>query len=135
MRYFLGFSLLEILITLVIISIVAGFCIPLYSQHLTNERRLEAKIALEKAAAALEEYYTLHNTYQGATLENLGFSLLIVKNNYRLAVMEITDNTFSLRAIPLESQAQEDRVCGTLILNEAGKKDKTGNGKLSDCWG
>ncbi len=134
MRNFFGFSLLEILITLAIISLLTGLCFPLYSQHIAEERRLEAKITLEKLAAALEGYYTAHNTYQGATLEQLGFSTFIAKNNYQLTMTALTENTFSLSATPIASQAQQDTLCKTLILNAIGGKSITGNGQLSDCW-
>jgi len=134
MRNSHGFSLFEILITLIIISILAGLCLPLYSQHLATERRLEAKIALEKLAAALESYYTVHNTYHGATLEQLGFSVFIAKNSYQLSITALTDNTFSLTATPLTSQAQQDPLCGTLLLNAIGGKSITGSGQISDCW-
>lgn len=134
MRNSHGFSLFEILITLIIISLLTGLCLPLYSQHLAIERRLEAKIALEKLAGALESYYTTHNTYHGATLEQLGFSAFIAKNNYQISITALTDNAFSLAAMPLTSQAREDILCGTLILNAVGGKSITGNGQISDCW-
>jgi type IV pilus assembly protein PilE len=134
MRPFLGFSLLEILITLAIISILASFCFPLYSQHLTEERRLEAKIALEKLAATLENYYTVHNTYQNANLAQLGFSTFIANNNYKLAIIISAENAFTLTATPLANQAQQDILCKTLTLNSNGVKSISGNGKLSDCW-
>lgn len=130
-----GFNLLEVLITLGIIGILTSLCFPLYSHHLIEERRLEAKITLEKLATALESYYLSHNTYQGATLENLGFSTFIAKNNYQLAITNITNNTFSLTATPLANQAQQDTQCATLIFNAIGGKNITGNGLISDCWG
>ena len=128
MRYSYGFSLLELLITLTIIGILASFCFPIYSQHIASERRLEAKIALEKLAADLEKYYITHNTYQGATLENLGFSPSIAAGQYQLAITT-TENTFSLAAVP----AQQDK-CGTLTVDSTGKKATTGTDSLSDCW-
>ncbi len=130
-----GFSLLEILVVLAIVSILTRLCLPLYSQHLVTERRLEAIITLEKLAAALENYYTVHNTYQGTNLEKLGFSSLIAKNNYQLTITTLSDNMFSLAATPLTHQAQQDNSCGTLALDATGKKSITGNGQISDCWG
>ncbi len=130
-----GFSLLEIIITLAIISIVTALCFPLYSQHIAEEHRLEARMTLEKLAAALENYYLSHNTYQGATIENLGFSTMIAKDNYQLAITSLTSTTFSLTATPMASQAEQDLLCKTLILNATGGKNITGEGQVSDCWG
>ena len=129
-----GFSLFELIITLAIISILTSLCIPLYTQHVTEERRLEAKITLEKLAAALESYYVTHNTYQGANLEQLGFSSFIAKNNYKITMTDLTDTTFSLTATPQAHQAQQDTLCKTLILNATGGKNITGKGQISDCW-
>jgi len=135
MRYSYGFSLLEILITLVIISILTSLCFPLYSQHVAEERRLEAKMTLEKLAAALERYYIAHNTYQGASLEQLGFSTMIAKNNYQVVITSLTENSFTLAATPLAEQAEQDILCKTLVFNAVGGKSITGKGQISDCWG
>jgi type IV pilus assembly protein PilE len=129
-----GFNLLEILISLVIIGILTGLSFPLYSQHITHARRLEAKIALAKLAAALEEYSAIHNTYQGATLATCGFSDLIAKNNYRLRMTTLTNDSFSLAASPLSNQAKQDTLCATLTLNAAGEIGITGSGQIADCW-
>lgn len=129
MRYSDGFSLLEIVITLTIIGILASFCLPIYSQHLVAERRLEAKIALEKLTANLEKYFFIHNSYQGATLENLGFSSAIAAGRYHLCITTLTENAFSLAAVPVE----QDK-CGTFTVDSTGKKRTSGTDSAADCW-
>ncbi len=116
MRSLHGFNLLEILIALVIMSILTSLCFPLYSHHVAEERRIEAKITLEKLAAALELYYLTHN-------------------NYQLKITSLTDTTFSLAATPEARQAEQDILCKTLMINAAGGKSITGKGQISDCWG
>ena len=129
-----GFSLLELMITLTIIGILTAFCLPLYSQHMIETHRLEAKIALEKLAATFENYFIEHNSYQGATLEILKTPSLVSKNNYQLIIKKLSDNYFSIAAKPLAHQAAQDTICATLTLDSLGKKEITGIGKLSDCW-
>ena len=129
-----GFSLFELLITLSIIGIVTLVTLPAYTEHVTHEHRIEAEIALEKLAASLEQYNTLYNTYQGATLQSLGDSEMVSNNTYQLSIMSATDIEFLLKATPIGEQANKDKQCGSLTLNSKGEKGITAQGKTSDCW-
>jgi type IV pilus assembly protein PilE len=134
MFYSLGFSLFELLITLTIIGILTLIALPAYTEHVAHEHRIEAEIALEKLAASLEQYTTLHNTYQNATLESLGSPEIVANNTYQLSITTATDTYFLVIATPSDAQASKDKTCGTLTLNSEGEKGITGQGKLSDCW-
>src|SRR5579872_1815865 len=81
-----GFHLLELLIAIAIISLLATLSIPLYSQYIVQERRLEAVQVLSKLAIAMEEYHVDQNSYVDATLAELHFSELIVDGYYQLAI-------------------------------------------------
>lgn len=129
-----GFSLIELLIVVAIISILSALCIPLYSQHFVREKRLEAEITLSKLALAMENYYTVHNSYEEASLESLGFVEKIAGDRYQLAIIKATNNEFELAAAPLNNQAEKDSRCGTLILNSTGEKNISGTGLVTDCW-
>ena len=129
-----GFSLLELMIVLAIISTLTVLSFPLYSQHFIRAKRLEAAITLSKLAVALEQYYTLHNTYQQATLAILGFPEKIADNRYQLQIITATETDFRVRANPFNEQAKLDKRCGALLLNSQGEKSITGPGKLLDCW-
>ena len=59
-----GFSLIEILISLGIIVIISAFAIPAYTHYIVRTERAAAEIALSKLAVALEQYYTINNTYK-----------------------------------------------------------------------
>lgn len=129
-----GFSLIELMIALAIVGILSMLCLPLYSQHITHARRLEAEINLVKLANALEHYFLIHQTYQNATLSNLGFPEKIVHEQYQLVITEATDSTYAIHADPLDKQAQQDGLCASLLMDSQGKREITGAGKLNECW-
>lgn len=125
-----GFTLIEILITLVIIGILAMYAVPAYHEHVAKARRTAAETVLVQLASALESYYMSNNSYQGATLQSLGFSELIVKNTYQLSIANLTDTHYALTAVPLGDQAEYDQACGVLTLNSTGEK----GAKQDGCW-
>lgn len=123
-----GLSLLELMIVCAIISILAAFSLPVYSHYLVRAKRLQAAIELTHLAAALERYYTLHNTYQEAALG-------IAKNDsYQFIVSAATDSEYRLVAKPRGRQAEQDTLCGALTLNALGEKGITGPGRSAECW-
>lgn len=125
---------MELMITIVIISIFAGFCFPLYSHYLVRARRFEAETELTKLAIAMEKFNLEHNSYEQATLAVLEFPELIAKNNYRLMIQSATAEDYLLIAEPLNKQAESDANCGELILNADGKKMISGSGDVNKCW-
>ena len=61
-----GFSLIELMITVAIIAILAAIAIPSYMDSVWKGKRAEAKAAILKALQAEERYYTQNNTYVDA---------------------------------------------------------------------
>jgi len=58
-----GFSLIEVLITVAIISVLAAIAIPSYQYSIMKSRRADAKVALSELAQAQERFYTDRRTY------------------------------------------------------------------------
>lgn len=123
-----GFSLFELLIVLVIISILASISYPIYTHALIKSHRTEAKIALMNLANRLESYYLENNnSYMGANLSKLHFKKTTDKNLYQLS-LKSTPNTYQLFA----SATFSDPECSRLMLNQLGEKTSTGS--LKQCW-
>src|SRR3990167_9682244 len=115
-----GFHLIEILLTLVIISIITLFALPQYTQHLVKQKRLEAATMLMKLALALEKYQLVHANYDDASLDNLKIPEYVAENSYQLAISQAEENDYLITATPLHEQASRDVQCGQLSVDPQG---------------
>jgi type IV pilus assembly protein PilE len=129
-----GFHLLEILIVLTIIAISGGWVLGNYQSFLVFERRSEAKTALLKLAASLEDYALIHGSYTDATLLACNITSLVADNFYLLQI-DIADTFhYHLSAIPRSTQAKLDTQCGALSLSSNGEKNISGTKTWQHCW-
>lgn len=58
-----GFTLLEVLIVIVILGVVAGLAIPIYSSQIERARGQEALMNLGALREAAQRYYSSNNSY------------------------------------------------------------------------
>lgn len=138
-----GFSLIELLIAIVVLSLITTAAVTSYRGSVIKARRADAKAGLLELAQLLERNYTESNS----------FSTNISGNPYPLAftvsprdgtayynlqfpggvVTSPTAQSYILQAVPSGSQ-QEDTRCMTLTLDEAGTKNNSGPGTVAECW-
>jgi type IV pilus assembly protein PilE len=129
-----GFHLIEIIIVVAIISILSAISVPIYTQYTTHARRAEAVSALMELSIALEHFHLEHNTYEEASLLVLNFPEDIADHHYRLIIQTTTSHEYALHAEPRGKQAENDAICGTLILDSNNRKNITGTGNIHECW-
>lgn len=124
-----GFTLIELLITIVIVGVLAAIAYPSYQNSVLKSNRTEGTRTMLETAQTLERCYTTSNTYVGCV------PATIVTDNgyYSIAVAAPTASTFTLTATPQGNQTK-DGECGTLTLNQAGAKGKSGTASVTDCW-
>jgi type IV pilus assembly protein PilE len=127
-----GFTLLELLITLLILGILLGIALPSYQRYLQRGQRAEA-VRLLLAAAACQERIRSSAGFYDTTRCTEGFGL----ERYRLRIEPAgvpTATAFRLIAEPDSIRA--DDPCGALGLDQAGTRSITGNASaLAACWG
>jgi type IV pilus assembly protein PilE len=138
-----GFTLLELMVVVAIISLVAAYAAFNYGRYAFRTRRSEGQQTLMAIAAAEERYFTTYNTYvittAGITLtgtNGLAFKSANSVNGYyaiTVAAGASGDNqSYQLTATPAGSQVGDK--CGNLLLDNAGAKTFSGNTSNGDCW-
>jgi len=128
-----GFTLVELVIVVAIVGILAAIAIPAYQNDMQRSRRSDGQVALMNMAAQMERYYTMNNTYSGAsTPAIIGIPTASPSGYYNLSVTNLTPSSFTLNAAPIAGGAQANDPCGTLTLTSLNVKGPTVAG--TTCW-
>ena len=111
-----GFSLIELMITVVIAAILVSIALPNYIESVRKSRRGEAKTVLTQIASLQESFRTEQNRYT-EDLTELGFPAAgwnVTENGYyQFSVLPAAAGCpiatcFQLQAEPVPGSAQED---------------------------
>jgi type IV pilus assembly protein PilE len=136
MRTQKGFTLIELMITVVIIGVLAAIAYPSYTNSVTKSKRRAAEACLSSYAQYMERFYTANMRYD-KKIDNTNNALPAVDcasvqntgKDYRYQIQAVTRSTYTLAAVPSGIQATRDAACGTLTLNQAGTR-----GAIASCW-
>lgn len=147
----LGFTLVELMIALIIISVLAAIAIPSYQGYIARSNRTAVKALMTEIASRQESFLSDRRAY-ATTLTALGYTdtaatttlyltpggtLTTVTGTevlYSLALTIPAAGTWTLTATPLNLQARRDTECTALTLQSSGLKSATGSAPNS-CWG
>lgn len=136
-----GFTLVEMVIVVLIISVLAAIAYPAYQNHVIKTRREAAKGCLLEMQQFMERFYTTNLRYDQTTPGGVAVALppcqagQDVTNHYQVALDGAPTRTaYRLRALPQGRQATVDTYCGTMTINNQGVKTKTGSQTVDQCW-
>jgi type IV pilus assembly protein PilE len=140
-----GFTLVELMVTVVIIGILAAIAYPSYTQYVRRGHRAAARAQLMEAAQFMERNYTMNNfSYAGVgaaqlTLAGLGQSpkppqAAIYNINLNPAP---TATTYTLAAAPVGGGIMANDECATMTIDQTGAKGLAGapTATVAECWG
>lgn len=149
-----GFTLVELVVTMVIAAILASIAIPSYSAYIRKSHRTDAKSALLGMAALEERFFSTNNTYS-ATPSDLGYAAgttvpfaVGLNNDYNITTLGVnaavapvnttsvgTPATYTIIATAVGAQAA-DTACATLQITSGGVQTATGTDPNAsvDCW-
>ncbi len=136
-----GFTLIEMMVTVSIITLLGAVAFPSYSQYTSRAKRASAGTCLQQQALFMERVYASNMRYD----QNAGVATTLpaascatdLANVYVIAfaASQPSQRTFTILATPQNDQATRDVACGALSLDQAGVKGRSGSGATVDkCW-
>lgn len=128
-----GFTLIELMITVVVVAILAAVAMPSYTEYIKRSHRSNARTTLVGAAQWMERAATAIGSYPLTGSVTAGI-LSVEGNRYSVtATVALSGQTFTFTATPLGTQATDK--CGSLIIDQAGRKTVTGASLTAEeCW-
>lgn len=147
-----GFTLLELMTTVMVFGILAVIAYASYTSQIVKAQRSVAKSALLDAATRQEQYFFSNRAYTAA-ITNLGYAGAYFGKDgvpsasstdaiYELSAV-INDTTacggapcFKLTATPVTGSLQAGDKCGNFTITSTNNRDvvNSNGASASDCW-
>lgn len=139
-----GFTLIEIMIVIVIISILAAIAIPAYQSYLLRGGRADGKSMLLGIMQAQERFFSQNQTYTtNLGTGGLGYAGVAAnagapsgEKRYLITAQACENNIALCVQLTATRQASQtaDTECGNLIIDSRGNKSETGSSTADVCW-
>ena len=129
-----GFTLIELMITMVIIGILSAIALPSYSSYVKHANRAQIEGAMMSIGQLEERYFTGNNSYCTSSASCTWLTGYDGATNYTITVVTPSATnlsaTYDIIATPVAGYS--DPNCGTLTINSLNQKFSTGTS--SSCW-
>ena len=142
-----GFTLIELMVTLVVAAILISIAVPSYQSQVRKSRRTEARNAVMDLAAREERYYSVNNAYTNVALElgygqdNAVISGRPIGSGYYTVSVDLKDpkpdatpptrGGFTITATAAGAQLK-DTPCKTFAVDDVGTQTSTPS--ATECW-
>jgi type IV pilus assembly protein PilE len=142
-----GFTLIELVVTMLIISILASIAIPAYMENIRRAKRTQAQVAITGLAHAFERNFTNTNTFATkpdgtGTVDSSGKPTIFPPGvpasgtaYYTLtAVIPAGGASFTITATPVAGGQMAGDKCGNFTYTSSGAQGVSGTAPVTDCW-
>jgi type IV pilus assembly protein PilE len=140
-----GFTLIELMIVVAIITILAAVGYPSYTEYVMRSHRQAAKNAAFQIADRQEQFF-LDNRSYALNLTQLGYPSAVIglkrdgqfttsgdaDRTYVTVLVNTSATTYTVLMVPQLVQWQRDSDCVALLLTQSGDRDATG--PSTECW-
>lgn len=125
-----GFTLIEVMITVVIVGILTAVAVPAYSDYVTRGRLAEAFTSLGGAQAAAEQFWANNRTYVGFEAAS---TFPANSTNFTYAISGASTSAYTITA------TGTGKAAGFVYtINQNGTQTTTGSptgwGTSGTCW-
>jgi len=135
-----GYTLIELVIVVAIIGILSALAYNSYQDSAIKSRRKAATACMMESAQFLERNYTTNLRYD---VDNAGAGIVVPAGTcqadlgnffaFDVPAATLTARTYTVRATPLGLQLAKDQ-CGTLTIDQAGTKTRSGTMAPAECF-
>jgi type IV pilus assembly protein PilE len=140
-----GFTLVELMITCVILAIIVAIALPSYNAQTQKSRRTDARNALLDIAGREERFLSVSNSYSQLPSDvgygGAGWPQNVTPNSYYsvtvVAPAGANPPTFTVTATPINVQAG-DTACATFSVDQTGQQLAFTAAAVNNstiCWG
>ncbi len=136
-----GFSIIEVMIAVTIVSILSAFAIPSYSEYIRRGHRADARAALLQAQQWLERSSTATGVYPTALPNALQWRLADgtpdPTKRYTIGFQAGNTNARFTLAATRKAGPQETDRCGDFTITNTGVREainKTSGATTTECW-
>jgi type IV pilus assembly protein PilE len=132
-----GFTLIELMIVVAVVAILAAVAYPSYQAQVRKGRMGQAQADMLELAQFMERCFAANNNYVGCNLPftsspRTGTAYYTIALTHPGAPPR---TSFLLTATRNPAGGQDQQICGTLTLNQAGAKTFSGTGvTAAQCW-
>ncbi len=143
-RHLLGFTLIELMITVAVIGVLSAVALPSYQEYINRQRRADAQTQLMAAQLWMERFYSVNLRYDqdsggtAVSFSNQPFAKSPSDGGaaaYNLTLSAVARNSYTLIATRAGSMASDG--CGNFTLTQTGAKGLVSNASdktVAKCW-